>query len=286
MTISRLFPMLTFLAGIFLIAALSACGEDPAVPQTPDPDLTIQFTSPVPTATRVTAATATPAPAPTATPVPTATPAPTPWEVAFAEDEVPIPDHLERLKEILKDHEGDDKVLATVNGHDFTAQQLRRGYESYMIVETHLSVEEAIRETILFWFDEVLLISEAKARGLAVTKEEAQALADRNRAGCEQDEETEAVCRENLEAMGFDYDDYWKQVVSSIQKNYTALKAMDALREEYLAREASDAEGEILDWLAIHEVRENADVEWFDGDVEALFKEAHNERGELLEQAE
>ena len=71
MTGSRLSPVLAALAGILLmVAALNACGDEPAALQTPDPDQTIQ--SPAPTAT------------PVPTPTPTATPVPAPEEFAFA----------------------------------------------------------------------------------------------------------------------------------------------------------------------------------------------------------
>ena len=90
MTRSRLSPTLTFLAEIFLIAVLSACGEEPTAPQAPDPDRTIQFLVPAPTATRVPMPTATTTPAPTTTrvPAPTATPTTTPVSPGTA---VPVP---------------------------------------------------------------------------------------------------------------------------------------------------------------------------------------------------
>ncbi len=69
-------PALAALAGLLLmVAALSACGEDPSAPQAPDPDRTVEFLVPAPTATRV--------PAPTATPAPTAIAVPTPEEFAL-----------------------------------------------------------------------------------------------------------------------------------------------------------------------------------------------------------
>ena len=70
---------LAALAGILLIAAaLGACGEDPDAPWTPNPDRTMQFLVPAPTASRF--------PVPTATTGPTATPAPTPTLVAYPEE--------------------------------------------------------------------------------------------------------------------------------------------------------------------------------------------------------
>ena len=201
------------------------------------------------------------------------------------EDEVPIPDHLERIEVILRDQDGDDKELATVEGNSFTARQLRVAYESHMITEADLTEEEAIKATILHQVDSLVLMAEAASRGLETTGEEAKARVAQNKASCEIDEETEAECRENLSRLGFDYDEYWDQLVPVMQEDRTALKAMDALREEYLASEDTDAEGDLLDWLAIHEVRESAAITWHDEDVEALFEEAHRERTDHLEQA-
>ena len=86
MTKSRLRPVLAVLAGILLMAvavSLSGCGEEPDPTWTPDPERTIQFLSPAPTATNVPVPTATPAPAPTATSAPMATPAPAPGDFAL-----------------------------------------------------------------------------------------------------------------------------------------------------------------------------------------------------------
>ena len=178
------------------------------------------------------------------------------------------------LKNILKDAPDDDVVVATVNGHDFTTQQLRVGYESHMLVEPDLTENEVIKATILSRLDAVLLASEAESRGLMTTQDEARALVERNKAVCEEDAEIEAECRDVLEKMGFDYDEYWEEAVSVYQENHTALKAMSVLREQYLEREGTDAEGEKLDWLVIHKVRENADIVWHDNDIKALYAEA------------
>ena len=83
MSKSRLILVLAGLAGILLIAVpLSACSEEVATPQTPDPDRTIQLLVPAPTATGVPVPTATPTPAPTATPAPMASLAPPEEEFA------------------------------------------------------------------------------------------------------------------------------------------------------------------------------------------------------------
>ena len=75
----HLIPALAALAGILLIAAaLGACGEDQDAPWTPNPDRTMQFLVPAPTASRF--------PVPTATTGPTATPAPTPTLVSYPEE--------------------------------------------------------------------------------------------------------------------------------------------------------------------------------------------------------
>jgi len=201
-------------------------------------------------------------------------------------DDAPIPDHLERLGEIIQEKEDDGRVLATVNGHSLSVQQLRIAYESHLVVEPDLSEREAIKATILSEVDEVLLASEAESLGLTTTEDEARALLERNRAACEEEPEIEAECRDNMSRMGLDYDEYWEQAVPMFQETQTALKAMDVLRDEYLEREDTGHDGELLDWLVVHEVREDAEIVWHDQDVEVLFQEAHAERGELLEGSE
>ena len=148
------------------------------------------------------------------------------------------------------------------------------GYESHILVEPDLTKNEAIKATILSRLDAVLLASEAESRGLTTTQDEARVLMERNKALCEEDAESEAECRDVLEKMGLDYDEYWEEAVSVYQENHTALKAMSALREEYLERENTDAEGENLDWLVIHDVRDDAEIVWHDNDIKALYAEA------------
>ena len=201
------------------------------------------------------------------------------------EDEVPIPDHLERLEAILQDQEGDDRELATVEGIPFTVGQLRIAYESHMVVEPELSEGEAIKATILDGVDSLLLTAEAASRNLETTKEEARARVEQTRATCEMDDQVEEECRANLSRLGFDYEEYWEELVPAIQESQTTLKAMDALREEYLTKTTANVEGELLDWLVIHEVRENADITWHDEDAEALFEEAHQDRSYHLEES-
>ena len=203
-----------------------------------------------------------------------------------AEDDVPIPDHLERLQVILEEQDSDNRELATVEGHPLTAGNLRIAYESYMVVEPELTEEEAIKGTILDQVDSLILEAEIEDRGLETTEEEARALVAQNRQTCEIDEEAKEQCRAWFAQFGFGYDEYWVQLATEFQGSQTALKAMTAIREEYLAREDTTAEGKLLDWLAIHEIRENADITWHDEDVEEMFEEAHQARSDFLESAQ
>lgn len=191
-----------------------------------------------------------------------------------SENDVPIPDHAEKIGEIIQEHEGDDRLLATVNGHDFTAGELRVGYEHQMVVEPGLTEDEAIKTVILHRFDDIMLASEAESRGLTTSEDEARELMRRTKDLCESDENFEAECRDTLRRMGLDYDDYWEQGIPVFQRNHTALKAMSAIRSEYLENNDTDAEGERLDWLVLQEVRETADIFWHDNDIETLYDEA------------
>ena len=206
-----------------------------------------------------------------------------------SEDDVPIPDHAERIREITQEHEDDDRILATVNGHEFTAGALRVGYEHELVVDPDLTESEAIKVVILQKFDEVMLLSEAKSRGLTTSEDEARERMQMTKDLCESDEDAEVVCRDMMTRMGLDYDDYWEQGISAYQRNQTVLKAMDALRVEYLGNaDTSDARSdeERLDRLILHEVREAADIVWHDEDIGRLFDEAHEEMGKYLEESE
>ena len=103
------------------------------------------------------------------------------------QDSVPIPDHPEKIKEIIEEHEGDDRVLATVNGHDFTVGELRMGHEHQSVIEPGLTESEAVKAVILERFDNVLLFSVAESRGLTSSEEEARDRMQMTRDICESD---------------------------------------------------------------------------------------------------
>ena len=150
-----------------------------------------------------------------------------------------------------------------------------------MLMEPDLTEDEAIKATILSRLDAVLLASEAESKGLTITRDEARALAERNKAVCEEDAEIEAECREYLEKMGLDYDEYWEEMVSVYQENHTALKAMDVLREEYQETAGQDGDGEegqYLDWRILDSLRAETEIVWHDEDMKALFLEAQAAR--------
>ena len=104
------------------------------------------------------------------------------------------------------------------------------------------------------------------------------------RATCETDETTKAECTSVLSSMGFEYDAYWKSAVSVYQDQQTIFKATSALRDEYVSKNDTAAEGEDLEWLAVHNARENANIVWNDEGVKALFDQALAERASYLEQ--
>ena len=202
-----------------------------------------------------------------------------------SQDDVPIPDHPERIEEIIREHDDDDRILATVNGHDFTAGELRMGYEHHLVIEPGLTESEAIKAVILQRVDDVLLLSEAESRGLTSSEEEARERMQMTKDLCEADAQAEAECRDIMTRMGLDYDVYWEDGIATLQRSQTVAKAMHALRVEYLgSTEDADARGheENLDWLVLHEVREAAEIVWHDEDIQRLFDEAHAERGEYL----
>ena len=199
-------------------------------------------------------------------------------------DDPPITDHGEELQKILQDKEGDDTVLATVNGLDFTTQGLRTAYQSHMLTDPSLTKSEAIKAVILSTFDNVLLTSIAQTKDITTTETEAKTLVNQARSNCETDEAAKADCVSVLASVGLDYEQYWKDMVSAYQEHQTTLKTLSALRDEYTSSNNTTADGEDLDWLAIHDIRENASVVWNDKEIKSIFDKAHTDRGKHLDQ--
>lgn len=72
-----------------------------------------------------------------------------------------IPGHGEQIARIIQEQEGDDNVIATENGSNFTVGHLRVGYQSHLLSEPGLTQDEAIKAVILSRLDGVLLASVA-----------------------------------------------------------------------------------------------------------------------------
>ena len=124
-------------------------------------------------------------------------------------------------------------MLATVNGHNFTKQDPRFGYELVMLEDPALTEDAAIKASIIARLNEVLLAAEAENRGLTATQAEAQTAVDARKAECESTAESAAECRAVIFRLGFDdYDAYWVDVVATMQKILTQGKVIEALRDE------------------------------------------------------
>ena len=192
-------------------------------------------------------------------------------------------DITDDVVDMVDPKEGDDTVLATVNGLNFTARDARLGYELKLAEDPSLTREEAIKASIIHRINEVLIFSIAQQEGIAGTEAEARAVMEREKAACETSAETQAMCLAHQERLGYDDPSvFWEATVASYQKDVTRMKVIKALHDEYRQTpEGADDDSDIpvLNLKLLDAQRSSATIVWNDSEMEQLYEDAKAARG-------
>ena len=187
-------------------------------------------------------------------------------------------DITDELVDMVDPKQGDDTVIATINGRNFTAKDARLGHELKLAENPSLTQEEAIRTSILHRVDEVLLASIAEQRNITGTEAEARTLMEREKAACRANPEIEAMCREHQTRLGYDDPDtFWEATVASYQRDVTRMKAVSALHDDYRQTPegaADDSDTPLLNLKLLETARADATIVWYDDQMEQLYEEA------------
>lgn len=192
-------------------------------------------------------------------------------------------DITDDVVDMIDPKDGDETVLATVNGLNFTARDARLGYELKLAVDPSLTREEAIKASILYRIDEVLLASIAQQRRIAGTEAEARAVMEREKAACETSPQVQAMCLAHQERLGYDDSSvFWEATVPSYQKDVTRMKVIQALHDDYQQTPegaADDSDIPLLNLKLLDAQRASATIVWNDGEMGRLYEAAKAARG-------
>ena len=191
-------------------------------------------------------------------------------------------DITDDIIDLIDPKDGDDTVLATVNGLNFTARDARLGYELKLAEEPSLTRDAAIKASILYRIDEVLIASIAQQRSIAATEAEAREVMAREKATCAKDPTIQAMCLAHQQRLGYDDPSaFWEATVPGYQKDLIRMKTMQALHDDYdLTPEgaADDSDIPVINLKLLDAQRANATIVWIDDEMERLYEAAKADR--------
>ncbi len=196
-------------------------------------------------------------------------------------------DFISDFRDLIKVKSGDDTVVATIDGTDFKKRDVRLGSDIVLAVEPGISEDEAVRQSILSKVDDYVIRAEAERRGLMPTIAEAREYMEIHQEMCMGPDGAE--CREFMESMGFNPEDYWtsEDVIEAYRNDLTGIRVMGQLHQEWQAKVDEGLipaeDDDIVTLKILDELRGDAEITWKDKRLGNLFEEAQAARtNELL----
>jgi hypothetical protein len=179
------------------------------------------------------------------------------------------------FSDALEPKEGDEEVVATVQGTDVTRGDIRRWAEFWMMTDDALSRDDATHKSIVSVIDRFISDAEVERRELTATREQAKEYMRPHREACLG--EHGAECREALERLGFDSnsDEYWENIaLPEYGKALGEIRLRHAMIKEKGLEDANNDEiiAARQDWP--DELREDAVVVWHDEGLERQYQKA------------
>ena len=177
--------------------------------------------------------------------------------------------------------EGDDAVVAVVEGENITRGQVRKPAEFRRSNDSTMTESEAKQITILVLVEDTALWAEAKQRKLVPTDEEVRAYMQPHKEAClgPQGEE----CRRHIEDMGQTVANYWDTALSVYKKGLAIGNLYAAMYEDVELAEDADIEATIqARERYLRSIRDDAEITWNDNELKELYDRAvaeDNNRG-------
>ena len=168
--------------------------------------------------------------------------------------------------------EGDDRVVATVNGLDVTYGDVRKSPGYFQAEDASLTEEEAFRRTIVGGIDRFVLLSEINERGLMPTEEEGLAFMAPHKEACAEQQ----VCQDLITKWGETFDDHWSRVAPVFREDLgvTRLNAALLLDAGFGPEDGTNLERADALAAAIDQLRSDSEIEWKDEDLRRYYDEA------------
>jgi hypothetical protein len=174
--------------------------------------------------------------------------------------------------DIYTDQEGDERVVAVVNGINVGYGDVRKSPGYWQDAEPGLTEEDSFRRTIVGSIDRFVLLSEIEKRGLMPTEEEGLPYMTTHKGACEQQQH----CLDLIAQWGETFEEHWARVAPSFRENLGVTRLNEALLSDGGLGPRDGASDERADALteAIDQLRSDAKIEWKDDVLERYYKDA------------
>ena len=183
-----------------------------------------------------------------------------------------------RFTHIQSQKEGDEAVVAVIEGKDLTRGDVRRSATRNQAMDSTLSNTDARKEMLYIEVEKRFLEAEVERRKLVLSDEEVQQYMAPNREACERRGGEE--CLRYIRDLGYeDADAFWKDAFDDFQ---TVLGQNKLIYAELADRGYSGSTDTDEFFKAretyVKELREEADIVWHDDDLEREYREAVRSR--------
>ena len=168
--------------------------------------------------------------------------------------------------------EGDDRVVAVVNGLDVTYGDVRKSPGYFQAEDTTLTEADAFRSTIVGGIDRFVLLAEINRRGLMPTEEEGLAFMAPHKKACAEQQ----VCQDLIVKWGETFDGHWSRVAPVFREDLGVTRLNAALLSDagFGAEDGTNLERANALAAAKDKLRADAKIVWKDEDLKRYYEEA------------
>ena len=173
---------------------------------------------------------------------------------------------------IYEEREGDDRVVAIVEGVEVPYGELRKSPEYWQNARPELTEEEAYLMSIVGNVDRFILLAEVEKRGLMPTVAEGEASMVPHREGCSK----QKACKDKIRESGRTFEELWERTAPYFREDLGIIRVRQALLTEagIPPDEGTSVERAAALSHAVNKLRANADIEWKDEGLADLYRRA------------
>jgi hypothetical protein len=170
-----------------------------------------------------------------------------------------------------KYEQGDDDVVASVNGIDVFMGTIRKATSFLCSTSPEISEDAAIKQVMTELFKRRALLAEANRLGIDGT-EEGYAQYDEIKKSYNDDQEFRGTVQEQIDILGMSEDEYWKNALEGYIEAAKVVKLWNYHISEIGMQNASYEEQWQVRNQYSDELLKKADIVWINTELESIYK--------------